>query len=200
MSNPVEKMTIKNLADELGVSKNTVRNQLVNSGFDLAQYKENGIIMLDKELIGVVRSIYRSKSDQLTGQLPVNNTGSDFPLEKENEFLRDQLAEKDKHISELTEMIRDQQKLTLLQQQKNESVVTRKSRIKKSKMVAILEVRCDMDKIDLREETVDRIELMYERLADYLNLPDEDNYSEMLERIMDVLNSVINADLAKSSV
>lgn len=41
MSNPVEKMTIKNLADELGVSKNTVRNQLVNSGFDLAQYKEN---------------------------------------------------------------------------------------------------------------------------------------------------------------
>ncbi|MCH3403981.1 helix-turn-helix domain-containing protein, partial [Enterococcus faecium] len=118
MSNPVEKMTIKNLADELGVSKNTVRNQLVNSGFDLAQYKENGIIMLDKELIGVVRSIYRSKSDQFTGQLPVNNTGSDFPLEKENEFLRDQLAEKDKHISELTEMIRDQQKLTLLQQQK----------------------------------------------------------------------------------
>lgn len=67
-------------------------------------------------------------------------------------------------------------------------------------MVAILEVRCDMDKIDLREETVNRIEVMYERLADYLNLSDEDNYSEMLERMMDVLNSVINADLAKSSV
>ncbi|MBK1267421.1 hypothetical protein JFI61_13320, partial [Enterococcus faecium] len=63
-------------------------------------------------------------------------------------------------------------------------------------MVAILEVRCDMDKIDLREETVNRIEVMYERLADYLNLSDEDNYSEMLERMMDVLNSVINADLA----
>ncbi|TKN94710.1 hypothetical protein DVX38_13890, partial [Enterococcus faecium] len=44
------------------------------------------------------------------------------------------------------------------------------------------------------------IELMYERLADYLNLPDEDYYSGRLERIMDVLNSVINADLAKSSV
>ena len=130
MSNPVEKMTIKNLADELGVSKNTVRNQLVNSGFDLAQYKENGIIMLDKELIGVVRSIYRSKSDQFTGQLPVNNTGSDFPLEKENEFLRDQLAEKDKHISELTEMIRDQQKLTLLQQQKNDQLLLENQELK----------------------------------------------------------------------
>lgn len=133
MSNPVEKMTIKNLADELGVSKNTVRNQLVNSGFDLAQYKENGIIMLDRELIGVVRSIYRSKSDQLTGQLPVNNTGSDFPLEKENEFLRDQLAEKDKHISELTEMIRDQQKLTLLQQQKNDQLLLENQELKNRK-------------------------------------------------------------------
>lgn len=133
MSNPVEKMTIKNLADELGVLKNTVRNQLVNSGFDLAQYKENGIIMLDKELIGVVRSIYRSKSDQLTGQLPVNNTDSDFPLEKENEFLRDQLAEKDKHISELTEMIRDQQKLTLLQQQKNDQLLLENQELKNRK-------------------------------------------------------------------
>lgn len=133
MSNPVEKMTIKNLADELGVSKNTVRNQLVNSGFDLSQYKENGIIMLDKELIGVVRSIYRSKSDQFTGQLPVNNTGSDFPLEKENEFLRDQLAEKDKHISELTEMIRDQQKLTLLQQQKNDQLLLENQELKNRK-------------------------------------------------------------------
>ena len=133
MSNPVEKMTIKNLADELGVSKNTVRNQLVNSGFDLAQYKENGIIMLDKELIGVVRSIYRSKSDQFTGQLPVNNTGSDFPLEKENEFLRAQLAEKDKHISELTEMIRDQQKLTLLQQQKNDQLLLENQELKNRK-------------------------------------------------------------------
>ncbi|MEJ4943852.1 DeoR family transcriptional regulator, partial [Enterococcus faecium] len=34
MTDLSEKMTIKNLADELGVSKNTVRNQLVNSGFD----------------------------------------------------------------------------------------------------------------------------------------------------------------------
>lgn len=133
MTDLPEKMTIKNLADELGISKNTVRNQLVNSGFDLAQYKENGIIMLDKELIGVVRSIYRSKSDQLTGQLPVNNTGSDFPLEKENEFLRDQLAEKDKHISELTEMIRDQQKLTLLQQQKNDQLLLENQELKNRK-------------------------------------------------------------------
>jgi transcriptional antiterminator len=40
MSDSIEKMTLKKLADELGVSKNTVRNQLVNSGFDLAQYKK----------------------------------------------------------------------------------------------------------------------------------------------------------------
>ncbi|BDP75760.1 hypothetical protein EfmAA96_35450 (plasmid) [Enterococcus faecium] len=61
MTDLSEKNNHKKLADELGVSKNTVRNQLVNSGYDLARYKENGVIMLDKELIGVVRSIYRSK-------------------------------------------------------------------------------------------------------------------------------------------
>ncbi|HBK5196265.1 TPA: hypothetical protein LLB22_002940, partial [Enterococcus faecium] len=90
MTDLPEKMTIKNLADELGISKNTVRNQLVNAGYDLARYKDNGVIMLDKELIGVVRSIYRSKGGQLTGDLPVNDAGNDFPLEKENEFLREQ--------------------------------------------------------------------------------------------------------------
>ncbi|WP_247656237.1 DeoR family transcriptional regulator [Enterococcus faecium] len=40
MTDLSEKMTIKNLADELGVSKNTVRNQLVNSGLTLLSIKK----------------------------------------------------------------------------------------------------------------------------------------------------------------
>lgn len=59
MSKAAEKITIKELADELGVSKNTVRNQLIKAGYDLAQYKENGVIKLDKGLISVARSINR---------------------------------------------------------------------------------------------------------------------------------------------
>lgn len=133
MSDSIEKMTLKELADELGVTKNTVRNQLVNRGYDLSRYKENGIIMLDKELIGVARSIYRLKTSQLTGNLPVNKAGNNFPLEKENEFLREQLVEKDKQISELTEMIRDQQKLTLLQQQKNDQLLLENQELKNRK-------------------------------------------------------------------
>ncbi|TKL03012.1 hypothetical protein DVW06_17040 [Enterococcus sp. ARL09-542] len=78
MSNPLEKMTIYNLSDELGISKNTVSNQLVNAGYDLARYKDNGVIMLDNELIGVVRSIYRSKGGQLTVNLPDKLKGMDF--------------------------------------------------------------------------------------------------------------------------
>lgn len=50
MSDSIEKMTLKKLADELGVSKNTVRNQLVNSGFDLAQYKEKMQWSIDRIL------------------------------------------------------------------------------------------------------------------------------------------------------
>lgn len=133
MTDSTDKMTIKALADELGITKNTVRNYLVKTGYDLARYKKNGIIMLDKELIGVVRSIYRSKGGQLPGNLPVNKAGNDFPLEKENEFLREQLVEKDKQISELTEMIRDQQKLTLLQQQKNDQLLLENQELKNRK-------------------------------------------------------------------
>lgn len=133
MTGSTDKMTIKELADELGITKNTVRNYLVKAGYDLARYKKNGIIVLDKELIGVVRSIYRSKGGQLTGNLSVNKAGNDFPLEKENEFLREQLVEKDKQISELTEMIRDQQKLTLLQQQKNDQLLLENQELKNRK-------------------------------------------------------------------
>ncbi len=49
MSDSIEKMTLKKLADELGVSKNTVRNQLVNSGFDLVQYKEKNAVLKRKK-------------------------------------------------------------------------------------------------------------------------------------------------------
>lgn len=133
MTDSTDKMTIKELADELGITKNTVRNYLVKAGYDLARYKKNGIIMLDKELIDVVRSIYRSKGGQLTGNLLVNKARNDFPLEKENEFLREQLVEKDKQISELTEMIRDQQKLTLLQQQKNDQLLLENQELKNRK-------------------------------------------------------------------
>lgn len=133
MTDSADKMTIKALADELGITKNTVRNYLVKAGYDLARYKKNGIIVLDKELIGVVRSIYRSKGGQLTGNLSVKKAGNDFPLEKENEFLREQLVEKDKQISELTEMIRDQQKLTLLQQQKNDQLLLENQELKNRK-------------------------------------------------------------------
>ena len=133
MTDSADKMTIKALADELGITKNTVRNYLVKAGYDLARYKKNGIILLDKELIGVARSIYRSKGGQLTGNLSVNKAGNDFPLEKENEFLREQLVEKDKQISELTEMIRDQQKLTLLQQQKNDQLLLENQELKNRK-------------------------------------------------------------------
>ncbi|MGX7327683.1 hypothetical protein ACWOE3_13025, partial [Enterococcus dispar] len=65
--------------------------------------------------------------------LPVDKAGNDFPLEKENEFLREQLVEKDKQISKLTEMIRDQQKLTLLQQQKNDQLLLENQELKNRK-------------------------------------------------------------------
>lgn len=137
MTDSVNKMTIKTLADELGVTKNTVRNYLINSGYDLARYKENGIIMLDKELIGVARSIYQSMSGRftsnLTGKLSVNNLLDVSSSEREILFLKEQLKEKDNHILELTQVIRDQQKLTLLQQEKNDQLLIENTELKNRK-------------------------------------------------------------------
>ncbi|WP_244323917.1 helix-turn-helix domain-containing protein, partial [Enterococcus gallinarum] len=48
-------MTIKELADELGITKNTVRNYLSQAGYNLYRYKENGNILLDNELIGAAQ-------------------------------------------------------------------------------------------------------------------------------------------------
>ncbi|HAP5204756.1 TPA: hypothetical protein IX867_002816 [Enterococcus faecium] len=137
MTGSTDKMTIKELADELGITKNTVRNYLVKAGYDLTRYKENGIIMLDKELIGVARSIYQSMTGQLTGNLtgylPVKDIPAVAPSEREILFLKEQLVEKDKQISELTEMIRNQQKLTLLQQQKNDQLLLENQELKNRK-------------------------------------------------------------------
>lgn len=133
MSAVAEKMTIKKLADELGVSKNTVRNQLVKAGYNLSKYKENGVIMLDKELICAARSNYQSLTDNLTGQLPVNDVPGLVPSDRELSFFKEQLIEKDKQISELTQMIRDQQKLALLQQQKNDQLLIENQELKKRK-------------------------------------------------------------------
>lgn len=133
MSKAAGKMTIKKLADELGVSKNTVRNQLINAGYDISQYKENGIIMLDKELIGVARAIYQPLPGQITGKLPVNEATNIISAEHELIFLKEQLVEKDKQIFELTQMIRDQQKLTLLQQQKNNQLLIENQELKQRK-------------------------------------------------------------------
>ncbi|HBH6331837.1 TPA: hypothetical protein KT789_003035 [Enterococcus faecium] len=137
MTDSTDKMTIKALADELGITKNTVRNYLVKAGYDLARYKKNGIIMLDKELIDVARSNYQSMTGQLTGNLtghlPINDIPSVAHSEREVLFLKEQLVEKDKQISELTEMIRDQQKLTLLQQQKNDQLLLENQELKNRK-------------------------------------------------------------------
>lgn len=53
-----------------------------------------------------------------------NEFGADAHLQAELFlYVKEQLVEKDKQISELTEMIRNQQKLTLLQQQKNDQLI-----------------------------------------------------------------------------
>lgn len=70
---------------------------------------------------------------KLTRQLPVNEVPNIVPSEREFLFLKEQLIEKDKQISELTQMVRDQQKLTFLQQQKNDQLLIENQELKQRK-------------------------------------------------------------------
>ena len=116
MSNPVEKMTIKNLADELGVSKNTVRNQLVNSGFDLAQYKENGIIMLDnlsgrKQLADLQVENKKLKEENRSLRQRLERLKNAFQKSITRLSIRFGLAEKDMGLSEELEVLEQEKTL-----------------------------------------------------------------------------------------
>jgi DeoR/GlpR family transcriptional regulator of sugar metabolism len=59
-----DKITIRELSDELNVTKQTVRNYLVKAGIDVANQKKDGVVMLDKESADFVRTIYH----QFTGK------------------------------------------------------------------------------------------------------------------------------------
>lgn len=143
-----DNITIKELADELEVSKTTIRNHLKRLPEEFAVTNENGVIILNADVVRFVReSVMLSKlkvSGKATGEvsakLSIDLPVSQFPTDEQVEFLKKQLDEKDKQlerkdeiIHELTNSIRDQQKLTLLQQQKNDQLLLENSDLKNRK-------------------------------------------------------------------
>lgn len=113
-------MTIKELADELGVSKDKIKYRV---GKLPSNYlvKKNGVTYLKSEGIQAIR-------EQVGGNSPVNSLGNYPPftqydkvvdlLEKELDVLRKQLEEKDKQLEQAYKLIDQEQQLRMVTEQK----------------------------------------------------------------------------------
>ena len=122
-------MTIKELADELGVSKQAIRKHLEKLPPTLSVTKKENAIYLDT----AVTAFVRSKVTRVTGNLTSNVTGNKFNEKKtennlkrdeklantkeEKKILKEQLKIKDKQLSEKDKQIQTMQKLLDQQQQ-----------------------------------------------------------------------------------
>ena len=113
-------MTIKELADELGVSKDKIKYRV---GKLPSNYlvKKNGVTYLKSEGIQAIR-------EQVGENSPVNSLGNYPPftqydkvvelLEKELDVLRSQLEEKDKQLEQAHKLIDQEQQLRMVTEQK----------------------------------------------------------------------------------
>ena len=121
-------MTIKELADELGVSKDKIKYRV---GKLPSNYlvKKNGVTHLKSEGIQAIR-------EQVGENSPVNSLGNYPPftqydkvvdlLEKELDVLRKQLEEKDKQLEQAQKLIDQEQQLRMVTEQKLQLLIEQK--------------------------------------------------------------------------
>lgn len=116
-------MTIKQLADELGVTKTAVRNKLTDNFREKFVKKVDGTIYIDQEGVTELRQHFFNSSHVTSKatkasyhqQKRQNNQLTDSLLAT----LQEQLAEKDAEIARLHQLLNQQQQITArLQDQK----------------------------------------------------------------------------------
>lgn len=109
--------TIRELAEELGVSKTAIRKRM-NADFR-EKYTENlpgNPIAIDDEGCKLIEESFRKPPETFaetpeTKQKPIPETPETKFLQEEITFLRSQLEEKDRRLAELTEALVNEQKL-----------------------------------------------------------------------------------------
>ncbi|MFL2141860.1 MAG: DUF536 domain-containing protein [Alkalibacterium gilvum] len=122
-------MTIKELADELGVSKQAIRKHLEKLPPTLSVTKKENAIYLDTDVSRYVRSKVTRVTDNVTGKVTSNQfheKGTKKKLKSEGKptntyevekILTEQLKIKDKQLAEKDKQIQTMQKLLDQQQQ-----------------------------------------------------------------------------------
>lgn len=110
--------TIKQIADEIGVSKTAVRNQIENLGLRLSLRKNGNQFAIDEEQERLIKSAFSQKETQSENANLVCDKSATLRLLSDTlSTLQEQLKEKDKQIERLqTELEQAQRNVTLAQQ------------------------------------------------------------------------------------
>lgn len=109
-------MTIKELADELGVSKQAIRKHLDKLPETLSVTKVKGTIVLDSDIVEFVKSKVTPvtiKVDRVTSKVTSNENDRIIFLEKQILVKDSQLENKDIQLEKMQKLLDQQQQLTL---------------------------------------------------------------------------------------
>lgn len=141
-------VSIKELADELEVSKTAIRkhvNQLpeefvvVDTGKRLELPPETAQYIRDKVITNRMK-VTSNATGRILGEVSINLPEKQFPTDETISFLMEQIETKDKQletkdtiIKELTASLRDQQRLSLRQLEKQEQLLLENEQLKSKK-------------------------------------------------------------------
>jgi len=106
--------TIKQIADELGVSKQAVRNQIANLGLQSSLRKNGNQFAIDEQQEALIIQAFQKKTQSenangLQTELVTALQSSLRFMEQENEFLRRQLEAKDEQLERLDRRLAEAQ-------------------------------------------------------------------------------------------
>jgi len=101
--------TIKQIADEVGVSKQTIRNQIAKLGLQSSLRKNGNQFAIDEEQeMAIMQSFEKISQSENAKQTQSNSQTENDPLCVVVSVLQEQLRVKDEQIAKLTDTIKAQ--------------------------------------------------------------------------------------------
>jgi len=106
--------TIRQIADEIGVSKQAVRNQIANLGLQSSLQKNGNQFAINGYQESLILQAFGKKTQSENAKQTQSNTQTDLHftlriLEQEIEFLRSQLRAKDEQLERLDKRLAEAQ-------------------------------------------------------------------------------------------
>jgi DNA repair exonuclease SbcCD ATPase subunit len=155
--------TIKEIADELGVSKTAVRKKIANLGLQSGLRKNGNQFAIEKEQEILIKSAFHENQSETSLQSETkiglqsqtkNNAVIDV-LVKQSETLKNELEIKNKQIEELNKRLEESQKL-LDQQQKLHAMAEQKIQLLEHKETSKTDNKDQTEEINQLKEQLDR--------------------------------------------